>query len=213
MLQPGAQMAVDQDLFGEVGKPKRKSKPLTEAQKLKRREIAKTLAATPERKEYMRQWYQANRERVRRETKEKMIADPERFKRYWSRSNFKHKLEDLERSKALYHRDKHQAKKLVCIMFNGARRRARDRDLPFALTKEWILNKVAAGKCELTGIAFVAGTGVFGPFSPSLDRIDNTRGYTPDNCRLILWSVNSMKGESSDEVMFMIARALTERNR
>lgn len=81
------------------------------------------------------------------------------------------------------------------------------RNLPFTLTDEWA-RKRWTGRCELTGIPFVvAGThGKF--FSPSLDRIDPKKGYVDDNCRFILFAVNTLKGVGTDEDMMLVAREL-----
>ena len=36
------------------------------------------------------------------------------------------------------------------------------------------------------------------PLSPSLDRIDPTRGYVRDNVRLVAWGANSARNNLSD---------------
>jgi hypothetical protein len=65
----------------------------------------------------------------------------------------------------------------------------------FDLSQEWLIAELERCdyRCTLTGIPFQADH-VDGkrtnPFAPSIDRIDNARGYTPDNVRLVLVSVN-----------------------
>lgn len=65
----------------------------------------------------------------------------------------------------------------------------------FALTEEWLIAELERCDycCALTGIRFQAD-GIDGkrcnPYAPSIDRIDNSRGYTSDNVRLVLTSVN-----------------------
>lgn len=44
-----------------------------------------------------------------------------------------------------------------------------------------------------------------------MDRIDSSKGYTQDNCRFILFAVNSFKGVGTDALMLEIAQALLER--
>ena len=54
--------------------------------------------------------------------------------------------------------------------------------------------------CPLLGIAIQAGTGVKGAqgsCSPSLDRIDSGRGYTPDNVWTISLKANRMKSDAT----------------
>ena len=45
-------------------------------------------------------------------------------------------------------------------------------------------------------------------FSASIDRIDAKKGYTKDNCRLILQAENMFKGTLCDADVLMIAGAI-----
>ena len=74
------------------------------------------------------------------------------------------------------------------VLLSSCRGRARRNKLEFDLTKKWILERLR-GNCELTGIEFNFEE-ARGPKAPSVDRIDSTKGYTKDNCRVILWSLN-----------------------
>ena len=94
-------------------------------------------------------------------------------------------------------------------MLDMARVRARKKALPFNLTKEWCESRWT-GRCEVTGVKFIVGTKIRGPFSPSLDQIKPSAGYTQDNCRFILWAVNNMKGVGSNADMAEIAKAIVE---
>lgn len=92
-----------------------------------------------------------------------------------------------------------------------ARVRARGASVPFDLTLEWGDAKWT-GRCELTKFPFELGRTRRGAFSPSIDRIDPTKGYTEDNCRFVLWAVNVFKNNWSTEVMLQIAKALIDHN-
>jgi len=89
------------------------------------------------------------------------------------------------------------------------RSNARKRGILFTLTPEWVERKYKAG-CAVTGIAFRMGEGILGPFSPSIDRINPDKGYTPRNCRMVLYGVNALKGTGTDEDMKTIAQAITK---
>lgn len=60
----------------------------------------------------------------------------------------------------------------------------------------WIKERVDKGKCELTGIAFnYKQYGRRKYFAPSVDRIDNNKGYYKNNCRVVLCWLNLAKQE------------------
>lgn len=77
----------------------------------------------------------------------------------------------------------------------------------------WVQQRLKAGVCEITGIPFVTDVPRH-PFLPSLDRVDSSRGYVPDNCRAILWMLNAAKQELPEpefrSALQQIARAVHE---
>ena len=88
---------------------------------------------------------------------------------------------------------------------------ARKRD-GYELTKkdEFALVERCAGKCEISGIPF-SEKGVQwyrNPWSPSLDRIDSKKGYTPDNVRIVLCAVNAAMNEWGEDVFRLIAKSI-----
>lgn len=94
------------------------------------------------------------------------------------------------------------------------RRRAAQSGMDFDLTREWISQAVESGACAVTGIKFDLGRDEmlrFQPWSPSVDRIDSSRGYTQDNCRVVCWIYNMAKSEWSDDVVMTFAKALAAR--
>ncbi len=97
-------------------------------------------------------------------------------------------------------------------LVRAARLRANKKNMEYSLSYEWAATRWT-GKCEMTGIAFnIRGTRT-NPHSPSIDRIDNSKGYTPENSRFVLWAINSFKGTLSDREMFEIAKELLKRKR
>lgn len=93
-----------------------------------------------------------------------------------------------------------------------AKIRARKRGLPYDLTKEWV-KETWTGFCALTGLPFRLRSTTITAYSPSIDRIDNAKGYTRDNCRWVLYGVNALKNVGTDADAFKIAQALVERMR
>lgn len=89
-------------------------------------------------------------------------------------------------------------------LFNTARRSAKKRGLKFDLTVEWIEEKLKLGLCELTNLTF--SFGVRNAYTPSIDRKDSSKGYTKDNCRVILWALNAAFNEWGEGIFQAIAR-------
>ncbi len=63
--------------------------------------------------------------------------------------------------------------------------------------------------CPVFGVPFV--TGYRHPHNPSLDRIDNTRGYVPGNICVISNRANSLKVDATLEEIRLLAAYMTAR--
>lgn len=96
-------------------------------------------------------------------------------------------------------------------LINAAHRSGKKK-FAFDLTREWCIERWT-GKCELSGIPFVFGSQTRFSFSPSIDRVDSAKGYTQDNCRFILYAINSFKGVGTDEQMLEIAKSLINQSK
>lgn len=102
---------------------------------------------------------------------------------------------------------KARAAKPYMAAIYSAKARATKKAIPFDITESWAKARWT-GKCELTGASFDVAKGRPTAFSTSLDRIDGSKGYTQDNCRFILWSINRFKSDYDDATMMRIARLL-----
>lgn len=95
-------------------------------------------------------------------------------------------------------------------LLRKARDRASLKGLEFDLTKEWIEERLPKG-CAVTGLPFEYAIGTakrHNPWSPSVDRIDNDKGYVMSNCRLVVWMYNVAKSAWKDEDVMKMAKAL-----
>ena len=149
------------------------------------------------------------------------------YKRAWihnNRDKYNARMRERRRTKAAWYRQKeplyyrtYRAKLLSSrpwsYLLQSRRAEAKNKKLAFDLTQEWAAVRWT-GCCEITGIAF-RSNGKRGPhpFSPSLDRIEPSKGYTQNNCRFILWGCNAIKGVGTDEDMYEIARAIARISR
>lgn len=111
--------------------------------------------------------------------------------KYYLQFGTKEYLEELRHKTKV---QKNNSKQRSLNMLNGCHKRCMDRNMDFDLTYEWIKSRLDAGVCELSGEKFVMSdldrSSHYSPYSPSLDRIDSTKGYTQDNCRVILTAIN-----------------------
>lgn len=81
-------------------------------------------------------------------------------------------------------------------LVSRSKRRANNSKIPHTLTSDFIekMWHDQQGKCAITSIPFVipqdrtCGKGT--PFAPSINRIDCSKGYTPDNVRIVCLIVN-----------------------
>jgi len=83
----------------------------------------------------------------------------------------------------------------------------------FDLTPEWVAKKIEHGRCEVTGIPFDLTPPIGhrrNKYAPSLDRIDNSKGYTQNNVKVVIWFYNMAKNEYSHDELVSFARSLLE---
>jgi len=110
-----------------------------------------------------------------------------------------------------------QARRLAHRLVARAAARAARSGLDFTLTWRDVAPSLERGACSLTGLPFsdrpADCEARANPYAPSIDRIDSTQGYTPDNCRVVVWAVNCAIGAWGEEVFSTIARSYLEASR
>ncbi len=135
------------------------------------------------------------------------------YGRRYYRANAEKMAEIFDRSFAKFYST---MKGRATHLLNNARARSSRMGLSFDLTREWVLERLNAGKCEVTGIPFVIATGQgrghrVNSFSPSIDRIDANGHYTQGNCRVVVWIYNRARGAFPDNDFEAMLTALFER--
>ena len=98
-------------------------------------------------------------------------------------------------------------------LLRGAKRRAKRRGHECTIDTQWIVDRMDV--CAVTGLPFKMDIEKnYGkhnnaqPFSPTLDRIDNSKGYTPDNTQVVVAVYNFAKMHWSHDDVVQMARAL-----
>lgn len=88
-------------------------------------------------------------------------------------------------------------------MVQDARKRARKRGLPFALTPDDIH---IPKRCPVLGIPLKFNPGRAGPDSPSLDRLVPQKGYVPGNVIVVSQRANELRRDATLNELRRIVR-------
>lgn len=107
--------------------------------------------------------------------------------RNWRKNN----LDACRINQAAYYR-----KNPVIYLLNACRSRAKKNGLEFNLTKEDI---IIPEFCPVLGIKLEHGTKGFHESSPSIDRIDSTKGYIRGNVAIMSFRANRLKHDATKE--------------
>ena len=81
-------------------------------------------------------------------------------------------------------------------LLKAARDRALTKGREFTLTAADI---VVPERCPVLGMPLRPSRRGLSPNSPSIDRIDSSKGYTPDNIQIVSWRANSLKKDATFE--------------
>lgn len=85
-------------------------------------------------------------------------------------------------------------------LLKSVKSRAKVKGLHFNLTEAWVEAQLSV-PCVVTGFDFYLGEEKYHPLSPSVDKIDPSKDYTIDNCRLVVYWYNVSKLNYTDELV------------
>lgn len=93
-------------------------------------------------------------------------------------------------------------------LMSGPKRRSASQTV--TISSKWIAEKIQKGFCEATGIPFdlTKPNGERRPFSPSIDQIVPSGGYTKENTQVVCWIYNAAKGAWNHDDVVKMAKAL-----
>ena len=151
---------------------------------------------------------EAQRERRRENNRKYEERNAERRKtqkKAWYEAN---KRERLAQMRAYWLSLKHSPEGHAKQLLQRARRRATKLGMSATIDEQWVLTRLAecGFRCEVTGIPFQFDDQQRNPWQPSLDRLDPTRGYDPDNCRVTILMYNYARNVATDADVERFAR-------
>src|ERR1035437_8015367 len=93
-------------------------------------------------------------------------------------------------------------------LLGGLRARAKINNMPTDIDRNWLVERLTPMKCEATGLDLTLRIDKSvnqSAFRPSVDRIDNNKGYTKDNCRIVAVIFNKAKLDCTDADVIKMA--------
>lgn len=90
---------------------------------------------------------------------------------------------------------------LSLTFYNRVKARAKERDLPFEVSMEFLWQKLVEQdhRCKLSGLPIHLNIRTAKTSTASVDRINSTKGYTPENVQWLHKDVNLMKLDMTEE--------------
>lgn len=142
-----------------------------------------------------REYHARNRDSSNEARKARYHAKKEQMRPVWKERRFQAKL------KAPY-----------MEMFRSLKARVTrsKKEIPFDITTEYLAS-IWTGQCAVSGLPLVPqqrSQGMPSFWSPSIDRIDPTKGYVRGNVRFVLMAVNAFKHDGTDADMLRVAAAI-----
>jgi hypothetical protein len=105
----------------------------------------------------------------------------------------------LREKRKLWSQTQHAWSKRV---LSHARCRAREKGLDFSITYDFLMSQDIS-VCPVFLTPMLPSSDCINS-SPSLDRVDNTQGYTPSNVKVISWRANRLKSDATREELVAI---------
>lgn len=152
----------------------------------------------------MREWRRENADRLNEKERQKRASQPEHAEKLRQRTKA-WRQGHPDRAKEFFHSAKARAPER--FLLNRAKARAKQKGISFDIGLEDIQIPTV---CPVLGIPLKLGVRKGSPPEdwyaiPTLDRIDNDRGYVKGNVRVISWRANTLKRNATPEELRRLA--------
>lgn len=158
-------------------------------------------------REYLRRYREKNREKIRERSRIYREKNREKIREI----NRRYRKNNNERiwARRRYYREAN----IALIMWRSAKIRTRKHDRQFTITVEDVDAALHCtnGVCPALHIPLFVGKGKITDNSPTLDRIDSSKGYTPDNIQVISWRANRLKNNANFKDMRKLSSHMERR--
>lgn len=132
----------------------------------------------------------------------KKIKESQYYKTSNANRKEKRKSDPEYRIEEARKKNDNRKKNILTQLLRSAKKRAVEKSMEFSLIKEDI---IIPEKCPVLGIDIFCGTkGDYGN-SPSLDRINNSKGYVKNNIQVISMKANTMKNSATPEELLLFS--------
>lgn len=134
-------------------------------------------------------------------------------------SNYQRQRRESNKEASLTYGRKYQAKRResfeyrLQMLLNASKQRAKTKNREHSLTLQDIKELYPLdGKCPVFGFDLEFNSAGFRETSPSIDRIDSSKGYTRDNVQIISWKANHLKSYATVEDLEILVAFLKQGN-
>jgi len=127
-------------------------------------------------------YYQRNKEKIKARSAAWAAKNPDKTKESNAKS---------------YNRRRSTLRDRALGILNGAKKRARSKNLPFDLDLEFVEALMAPMVCAITGLPLIFIARGKHKKAPSIDQIVAGGGYTKDNVQIVSFDVNIAKSDMS----------------
>lgn len=137
------------------------------------------------------------KECAKKQSSKWITENKEKVRIYEKKSKSKRKEKNKENSKAYYH------KRPDVGMWSRAKKRAIKKGIAFDIE---VSDIVIPEQCPILGIILKVEEGSSGASSPSLDRIDPTKGYVKGNIWVISHKANTVKSDLTLQELYTVLK-------